>query len=65
MNRLGAFLKNFALDYVVKYLKENKSEVISTANARIDLPILSESVEAELMEAIYEVVLDVVEGIKK
>ena len=64
MNKLGLFLQKFALDYVVKYLKNNKMKVIKSANAKVNLPILNEKQEAELMEAIYEVVIDVVEGIK-
>jgi len=64
MNKLGLFLQKFALDYVVKYLKNNKVDVIKSANAKVNLPILNEKQEAELMEAIYEVVIDVVEGIK-
>jgi hypothetical protein len=64
MNKLGLFLQRFALDYVVKYLKNNKVDVIKSANAKVNLPILNEKQEAELMEAIYEVVIDVVEGIK-
>jgi len=39
-------------------------EVTIPANAKVNLPILNEKQEAELMEAIYEVVIDVVEGIK-
>ena len=76
MNKLVEFLKKFALDYLkknpniaidfmIKHLKNNKTEVIKSANARVNLPILNEKQEAELMEAIYEVVLDVVEGMKK
>ena len=65
MKKLGSFLQKFALDYVVKYLKGNKADVIKAANAKVNLPILNEKQEAELMEAIYEVVIDVVEGIKK
>ena len=64
MNKLGLFLQKFALDYVVKYLKNNKVEVIKSANAKVNLPILNEKQEAELMEAIYEVVIDVGEGRK-
>ena len=64
MNKLALFLQKFALDYVVKYLKNNKVDVIKSANAKVNLPILNEKQEAELMEAIYEVVIDVVEGIK-
>ena len=65
MGKLGAFLQKFALEYVIKYLKSHKDEVITTANAKVNLPILNEKQEAELMDAIYEVVIDVVEGIKK
>jgi hypothetical protein len=65
MNKLAKFLQKFAMDYVVKYLKNNKADVIKTANAKVNLPILNEKQEKELMEAIYEVVIDVVEGIKK
>ena len=65
MNKLGMFLQRFALDYVVKYLKNNKADVIKKVNVKVNLPILNEKQEAELMEAIYEVVVDVVEGIKK
>ena len=65
MNKLAMFLQKFALDYVIKYLKNNKKEVIKSANAKVNLPILNEKQEAELMEAIYEVLIDVVEGIKK
>ena len=65
MKKLGTFLQRFALDFVVKYLKNNKKTVIKAANAKVNLPILDEKQEAELMEAIYEVVIDVVEGIKK
>ena len=64
MIKLGLFLQKFALDYVIKYLKNNKEAVITAANAKINLPILNEKQEAELMEAIYEVVVDVVEEIK-
>ena len=65
MNKLAMFLQRFALDYVIKYLKNNKADVIKSANERVNLPILNEKQEAELMEAIYEVVIDVVDGIKK
>ena len=76
MNKLIEFLKKFALDYLkknpniaidfmIKHLKNTKTEVIKSANERVNLPILNEKQEAELMEAIYEVVIDVVEGMKK
>ncbi len=62
---LQSFLQSFAMDHVLKYLKNNKSSVIKAANKKINLPILNEAQEAELMEAVYEVVIDVVEGIKE
>ena len=76
MNKLIEFLKKFALDYLkknpniaidfmIKHLKNIKEEVIKSANAKVNLPILNEKQEAELMDAIYEVVIDVVEGMKK
>ena len=65
MNKLGLFLKNFAIDYVIKYLQSNKAEVIKAANKEVILPILNEKQEAELMDAIYDVLLTVVKGIKK
>ena len=35
MKKLGTFLQKFALDYVIKYLKNNKAEVIKKANAKV------------------------------
>ena len=65
MKKLTDFLKNFAIDYVIKYLQNNKTEVIKVANKQVDLPILNEKQEAELMDAIYDVLLTIVKGIKK
>ena len=65
MKKLKQFLENFALDYVIKYLQNNKADVIKTANSKLDLPILNEKQEKELLEAIYEVILTIVSGIKK
>ena len=45
MNKLAKFLQKFAMDYVVKYLKNNKADVIKTANAKVNLPILNEKLE--------------------
>ena len=36
MNKLATFLQKFALDYVVKYLKNNKEQVIKSANAKVN-----------------------------
>jgi len=61
--KFANFLKNFAMDYVLSYLKKNKHSVIATANTKINLPILNEKQEAELMEAVYELIVDVIEGV--
>ena len=47
MNKLKQFLENFALDYVLKYLQNNKADVIKTANSKLDLPILNEKQEKD------------------
>ena len=65
MKKLTDFLKNFAIDYVIKYLTENKDEVVKKLNKEINVPILNEKQEGELLEAIYDSTLTVVKGIKK
>ena len=64
MSKQTNFLKNFAIDYVIKYLNDNKDEVVSKLNKEINLPILNEKQEKELLDAIYESTLTVVKGIK-
>ena len=64
MKKLTNFLKNFAIDYVIKYLIDNKEEVVTKLNKEINLPILSEKQEKDLLEAIYDSTLTVVKGIK-
>ena len=65
MNKLLKFMQKFAMDYVLKHLRVNKDQVIIALNKKIDMPILNEAQEKELIDAVYEVVLDVVEGMKK
>jgi len=65
MKKLTDFLKNFAIDYVIKYLVANKEEVVSKLNKEINVPILNEKQEKELLDAIYDTTLIVVKGIKK
>ena len=64
MKKLTDFLKGFAIDYVIKYLTDNKDEVVKKLNLEIDLPLLSESQEKDLLDAIYDTTLVVVKGIK-
>ena len=65
MKKLTDFLKNFAIDYVIKYLINNKEEVVAKLNKEINVPILNEKQEKELLDAIYDTTLTVVKGIKK
>ena len=65
MNKLGLFLQKFALDYVIKYLKNNKSQVIKSANAKVNLPILNEKQEAELLEIGFDMSLEMVQLLDK
>ena len=62
--KLTDFLKGFAIDYVIKYLTDNKDEVVAKLNKELDIPILSESQEKKLLDAIYDSTLTVVKGIK-
>jgi|TARA_Y100001963_G_scaffold113999_1_gene157992 hypothetical protein len=64
VNKLTGFLKGFAIDYVIKYMKENKSLLIKKANEKLNVPILNEAQEAELLEACFDISMDMVEGIK-
>ena len=41
MNKLMNFLKGFAIDYVIKYLIDNKKEVVAKLNKEINVPILN------------------------
>ena len=65
MKKLTDFLKGFAIDYVIKYLSDNKDEVVAKLNKEINGPILNEKQEKELLDAIYDTTLTVVKGIKK
>ena len=62
MNKLIEFLKKFALDYLkknpniaidymIKHLKNNKAEVIKSANAKVNLPILNENDHIEYISS--------------
>jgi hypothetical protein len=69
MKKMVEFLKSFAMsygvDYVIEYLEKNKDEVIKKANKKLNLPVLNEKQEAQLLEASFEMGLEMVKGIKK
>ena len=62
MNKLGEFLKGFAIDYVIKYMTVNKPLVIEKANKQLNVPILNEKQEAEILEICYDISLDMIKG---
>ena len=64
MNKLTGFLKVFAIDYVIGYMKDNKPLLIEKANKKLNVPILNEKQEAELLEACFDISMNMVEGIK-
>ena len=64
MNKLTGFLKGFAIDYVIKYMSENKPLVIEKANKQLNVPILNEKQEAEILEICYYISLDMIKGLK-
>ncbi len=65
MSKWTKWLNNFAVDYLLKYLKENKSLVNQTINKKMNIPVLNEKQEGELIGMVQDVIIDVVEGMKK
>ena len=65
MKKLVTWIKGYALTYAKDYLKNNKAEVVAKLNKKIDLHLLDEKKEAELMTAIYDVLLEAFEDKKK
>ena len=65
MSKWTKWLNNFAVDYLLKYLKENKSLVNETINKKMNIPVLNEKQEGELIGMVQDVIIDVVEGMKK
>ena len=65
MKKLTSFIKGFAIDYVLGYMKDNKAMLIDKANKKLDLPILSENQEEKLLDALFDCTIEMVEGIKE
>ena len=69
MRKMVEFLKSFAMsygvDFVIEYLENNKDEVIKKANKKLNLPVLNEKQEAQLLEASFDMGLEMVKGIKE
>ena len=64
MKKLMEFLKGYAIQLVVGYLKANKKQVVADINAKIDFPFIGEAKEAEFIEGFYEGMVEIIESIK-
>ena len=56
---------NKAIDIAVNLFEKNKDKFIKSANSKIDLPMVSEKKEAELLEALFEFVIEKLKEMKK
>tara|TARA_B100000287_G_scaffold147328_1_gene139047 strand:- start:2396 stop:2599 length:204 start_codon:yes stop_codon:yes gene_type:complete len=59
MNKFIKWIKDYALTVAKNYVKDNKDEIVSKINKKVDVPFLNEKQEAELIESIYEIVVEV------
>jgi hypothetical protein len=59
MKKLVKWIKDYALTYAKGYIKQNKNEIVTKINKKIDLPFLNEKQEGELIEGLYETILEV------
>ena len=59
MKKFVKLLQEYALTYVKNYIKNNKNEVVTKINKKVDLPFLNEKQEGELIESIYEIIVEV------
>ena len=52
MNKLVAAIKKIAVEMILN--DDTKEKVIIQLNKKINLPMISEEIEAELLDALYE-----------
>ena len=65
MSKWTKWLNNFAVDYLLKYLKDNKDMVNETINKKLNIPVLNERQESELIGMVQDIFVDTVEGMRK
>ncbi len=61
MKKFVKWLQTYAQSYIKNYVKNNKKEIVNKINRKIDLPFLNEKQEGELIESIYEIIVEVVD----
>ena len=64
MSAFTKWLNNFAVDYLLKYMVDNKKLVNEKINKSLNVPILSEAQESELICIVQDVMIKVVKGMK-
>ena len=60
MNKLVAAIKKIAVEMILN--DETKKKVIKQLNKKINIPMISESTEAELLDGLYEAMQEALEG---
>ena len=65
MSKFGQWLINFGADFFVNYLVDNKALVIEKINKKFDIPMVSEEREAEFLEIVHGVIVDIAKDMKK
>jgi len=48
---------------IVNYLKENKDEIVDEINKKINIPLVSEAKEEKVFEALFDGMMEILEGI--
>ena len=61
MKKFVKWLQTYAQTYIKHYVKNNKKEIVKKINRKIDLPFLNEKQEGDLIESIYEIIVEVVD----
>ena len=64
MNKLLQWAINYGQKRIVQYLLENKDEVATVINKKINLPLMDEKSEQAFFEAMIGACAEVVENIK-
>ena len=65
MSGFTKWMNNFAVDYLLKYMVDNKQMVNEKINKSLNVPILSEKQESELIEIVQDVLIKVIKTMKK
>ena len=59
MKKFVKWLQEYAKSYIKTYVKSNKNEIVAKINKKVDLPYLNEKQEGELIESVYEIIVEV------